>query len=109
MAVATDVETGAPQRIPPSLGASAAGWYDSNQRLVLGVAGILMILVPGELVVRLGVVKEILIGSPTAIVEAFITEFERGQIWRHIWASFRVWIVGFGLASVAGILLGLVA
>ena len=109
MAVATDVGTGAPRRIPPTIGSSAAGWYESNQRLVLGIAGILMILVPWELVVRVGLVKEILIGSPSAIVEAFIVEFRGDAIWRHIWASLRVWIVGYGLASIAGILLGLSA
>ncbi len=109
MAVVTDVDTGAPRRVPPSLGSAVLGWYESNQRLVLGIAGILLILVPWELVVRLGFVKEILIGSPTAIAEAFVAEFRGDAIWRHIWASLRVWIVGFGIASVAGILLGLVA
>ena len=109
MALVTDIETGSPQRVPPRLVSGMVGWYDDHQRLVLGIAGILMILVPWELVVRLGLVKEILIGSPTAVAEAFVTEFQRGDIWRHIWASLRVWLVGFTLASVAGILLGLAA
>lgn len=109
MALVTDVETGSPRRVPPRLVSGVAGWYDDHQRLVLGVAGILMILIPWEIVVRAGLVKEILIGSPSAVAEAFVAEFQRGDIWRHIWASLRVWIVGFGLASVLGILLGLAA
>lgn len=109
MAVVTDVETGAPRRIPPRAVAALLDWYEGHQRLVLGIAGILMILVPWEVVVRLGLVKEILIGSPTAVAEAFVAEFQRGDIWRHVWASLRVWIVGYGLASVCGILLGLAA
>lgn len=109
MAVATEVTTHTPQRPSPQPVSGLAAWYATHQRLVLGVAGILMILVPWELVVRVGLVKEILIGSPTAVAEAFVTEFQRGDIWRHIWASLRVWLVGFGLASVAGIFLGLAA
>jgi ABC-type nitrate/sulfonate/bicarbonate transport system permease component len=109
VALATDVQTGSPRRLPPRLVAGVANWYDAHQRLVLGIAGILMILVPWELIVRAGLVKEILIGSPSAVAETFVAEFERGDIWRHIWASLRIWLVGYGLASVVGILLGLAA
>jgi NitT/TauT family transport system permease protein len=109
VALVTDVDTGSPRRVPPRLVSGVTGWYDDHQRLVLGIVGILMILIPWELVVRLGMVKEILVGSPSAVGEAFVAEFQRGDIWRHIWASLRVWLVGFGLASVAGILLGLAA
>jgi len=109
MAIAADVGTVTPQGPQRRRVSPLAVWYADHQRLVLGVAGILMILIPWELVVRLGMVKEILIGSPSAVAEAFVTEFQRDDIWRHIWASLRVWLVGFGLASVAGIFLGLVA
>lgn len=84
-------------------------WYAEHQRLVLGVAGILMVLVPWELAVRLGLVKEILVSSPTAVAEQFVEEFQHGRIWAHIWASGRVWIVGYAVAAVLGILLGLLA
>ena len=53
--------------------------------------------------------KDILISSPTSVAEAFVKEFARGDIWRHIWASLSVWLVGFSIASVVGILLGLAA
>jgi NitT/TauT family transport system permease protein len=109
MAMATDATAGSPPSSRPRPLGRVADWYAANQRLALGIVGILMILVPWGLVVRLGLVKEILIGSPSAIIEAFVTELQRGTIWRHIWASFRVWIVGFGVASAAGIFLGLIA
>jgi ABC-type nitrate/sulfonate/bicarbonate transport system permease component len=86
-----------------------ARWYAEHQRLVLGIVGILMVLVPWEIVVRLGLVKEILVSSPSAVAKAFVTEFSRDDIWKHIWASFRVWAVGYAVASLFGILLGLAA
>lgn len=109
MTATTDVSAEALSR-PRGPGRVGFGrWYAEHQRLVLGVAGILMVLVPWELVVRLGLVKEILISSPTSVAESFVTEFARGDIWRHIWASLNVWIVGYAVASIAGILLGLAA
>lgn len=84
-------------------------WYGDHQRLVLGIVGILIVLVPWELVVRLGLVKAILISSPTAVAAQFVTEFGRGRIWGDIWASLRVWLVGYLVASVCGIVLGLAA
>ncbi|HYI66406.1 MAG TPA: ABC transporter permease [Candidatus Limnocylindrales bacterium] len=110
MTAMTDAAAETPiKRRPRSGGTGLGRFYAEHQRLILGVAGILMVLVPWELVVRFGLVKEILISSPTAVAESFVTEFARGDIWRHIWASGRVWLVGYGLASVLGILLGLAA
>jgi NitT/TauT family transport system permease protein len=96
-------------RPPPPPRRAFWRWWERNQRLVLGIVGILLVLIPWELVVRLGLVKEILISSPTAVAESFVKEFSRGDIWRHIRASGSVWIVGFTIASVVGILLGLIA
>jgi NitT/TauT family transport system permease protein len=112
MTASTDVAAETARRpARPARGARSrvSQWYEDHQRLALGVAGILMVLVPWELVVRLGLVKEILVSSPSAVAEQFVTEFSRGDIWRHIWASFRVWVVGYAVASVFGILLGLAA
>jgi NitT/TauT family transport system permease protein len=93
----------------PGLPAGIGRWYRDHQRLVLGIAGILLVLVPWELAVRLGLVKAILVSSPTAVAASFVTEFARGTIWRHIWVSFQVWIVGYLVASAFGIVLGLLA
>ncbi|HEX5040911.1 MAG TPA: ABC transporter permease [Candidatus Limnocylindria bacterium] len=92
----------------PTRGA-AARWYFAHQRLILGIVGILLVLIPWELAVRFGLVKAILISSPTAVAESFVNQFAQGDIWRHIWASLRVFLVGYALASVIGILLGLAA
>ena len=106
---ATDATTAsAPARNRPTR-SRPVRWYLANERLILGIAGILLVLVPWEIAARTGLVKDILVSSPSSIAIAFREEFQQGQIWTHMWASFKVFAVGFALASVLGILLGLVA
>jgi ABC-type nitrate/sulfonate/bicarbonate transport system permease component len=110
MAATTDVAADKVVTADPKPGRSALGrFYEEHERLILGIVGILLVLIPWEIVVRVGLVKEILISSPTSVAESFVEEFQRGNIWRHIWASLSVWLVGFSVASVVGILLGLAA
>jgi NitT/TauT family transport system permease protein len=108
MAARTSVAERSGGRSQPRRNALAR-WYWAHQRLVLGIVGLLLVLVPWELAVRLGFVKAILISSPTAVAAAFVKEFSRPDIWTHISATFRVFLVGYLLASVFGILLGLAA
>jgi ABC-type nitrate/sulfonate/bicarbonate transport system permease component len=83
--------------------------YRAYQRPILGVAGILMVLIPWELLVRLGMVKAILISSPSEVARTFVTEIGRGTLWGDIWATVSVWLLGFTIAAIAGILIGLAA
>lgn len=84
-------------------------WYRDHERLLLGIAGILLVLIPWELVSRLGLVKQVMASSPTGVFTAFVKEFQRGTIWGEIWPSFQIWILGYSIAAVGGIILGLVA
>ena len=84
-------------------------FYRANQRLILGVVGILLVLIPWEIMARLGMVKLILVSSPTSVIQTFFNEFERGTLWRDVWATLQVWILGFTIAAVVGILIGLAA
>jgi NitT/TauT family transport system permease protein len=83
--------------------------YLNHQRLFLGICGILLVLVPWEILVQIGAVKRVLLSSPTLVGGALVREFSAGTLWPHIWATMFVWIIGFSVASVIGILLGLVA
>jgi ABC-type nitrate/sulfonate/bicarbonate transport system permease component len=83
--------------------------YEDQQRLILGICGILLVLVPWEIASRLGLVKTVLISSPSGVAATLVREFERGTIWAHISASLLVWVLGFAIASTAGIVLGLFA
>jgi len=86
-----------------------AVWYDDHRRLVLGVAGILSVLVPWELLARTGAVKTILIGSPTRVVDAFVTELRVGELSTDFIATLQVWVAGYLLAAVVGVGIGLAA
>lgn len=84
------------------------GFYARHQRLILGICGILVILIPWELASRFGLVRTVLLSSPTAVAARLFTDLVNGSIWDDIAASFIVWILGFSIASVVGIALGIV-
>ena len=87
----------------------AAVWYDDHRRLVLGVLGILSVIVPWELLARTGTVKVILIGSPSRVVDAFLTELRIGELSTDFAATLQVWVAGYALAAVVGVALGIAA
>jgi NitT/TauT family transport system permease protein len=80
-----------------------------RQRLFYGVLGILAVLVPWELLARSGAVDTVLISSPTAVAQTLADLFEEGTIWTHLWVSFQEWGLGFAMAAVAGIIIGVAA
>ena len=80
-----------------------------RERLVLGVIGILLVLVAWELASRLGLVRAILISSPSAVAAVGWAELQRGRIWGDVWATVSVWALGFTVAAVVGVAIGLVA
>lgn len=84
-------------------------WLAAHERFVLGVCGILSVLIPWELLVRFGFVKSVLTSTPTDVARTLFREIENGRIWDHIGATAQVWLIGFVLAAVVGISLGLLA
>ena len=84
-------------------------WYDDHRRAVLGVAGIVSVLVPWEILSRTGAVKTILIGSPTRVVNAFVTELQVGELATDFTATLQVWLAGYLLAAIVGVALGIAA
>jgi NitT/TauT family transport system permease protein len=78
-----------------------------NEPLVYGVLGFVLVLVLWEVVVDLGLVKASLVSSPTRIVTAARSDFSSGVIWPDVATSFIEWLVGFMLALVVGIPLGM--
>jgi NitT/TauT family transport system permease protein len=79
------------------------------RRIILGILGILLILVPWEMLARFGYVKTLLASSPTAVARTFVVEAQRGTMWNDISATLTVWAIGFTLASAVGISVGLLA
>jgi ABC-type nitrate/sulfonate/bicarbonate transport system permease component len=79
-----------------------------NPRIGWGLVGFLMIIIPWELIVQLGFVKRVTLSNPTAIVAVGWQDFVVDQtIWPHIAVSMTEYVLGFGLAAVTGVILGL--
>lgn len=80
-----------------------------RERVFYGVLGILVVLVPWELLVRLGLVDSVLISSPSEVIQTLFELFQEGTIYTAMWVSFQEWFLGFTLAAVVGIIIGIVA
>lgn len=80
-----------------------------GDRVRYGVAGVVVVLALWEAVSRAELVKSVLISSPSAIVATAIEQFSSGEIWPNLWATGSVWVIGFTIASVLGIGLGLLS
>jgi NitT/TauT family transport system permease protein len=79
-----------------------------SDRLLYGLIGFVILLPLWELITALGYVKRVTISSPSAILAvAWKDFFVTGYIWPHLTLSIQEYLVGFLLAAVTGIALGL--
>ena len=81
----------------------------SNERLLYGLAGIVVFLLAWEIGSRAGVINEFFFGRPTGIVEAGIREVQTPRFWGDLAASFFEFASGFILAIILGVPVGLAA
>jgi NitT/TauT family transport system permease protein len=78
-----------------------------TERLVFGLLGFVVVLALWETVSRLGFVKQAVLSRPTAIFDAAMTDMTNGVIWPHLQASATEYFLGFGLALLVGVPIGL--
>jgi ABC-type nitrate/sulfonate/bicarbonate transport system permease component len=78
-----------------------------HEPLIFGIIGFVLVLVAWEAAVDMGLAKASLLSSPTRIWNAGATDFGNGVLWPHLATSLLEWCVGFALAIVVGIPLGL--
>lgn len=109
MADAVDVErtagTGAPGgegELPPR------GFWDRYQLTVIGALSVGAFVVLWQLVATLRWVDPIFISAPSRVARAFVL-LARGDLWRHVQVSLWEFVLGFGLAVLTGVPLGMVA
>jgi ABC-type nitrate/sulfonate/bicarbonate transport system permease component len=84
-------------------------WFRAHRRLILGVTGLLLVLLPWEIAARLGLVKVLLVSSPSAVGRSLWLEAQRGTLWTNVSATLLVWLLGFALAAIVGTAVGLIA
>jgi ABC-type nitrate/sulfonate/bicarbonate transport system permease component len=80
---------------------------DDNERLILGLIGIVSFLLFWELGSRAGMIDRAFFGRPTGIIEAGIKEVQTPRFYRDLWASVSEFGIGYLLAMAFGIPLGL--
>ena len=91
-------------KAPPS---SWRKWYDRNERLVLGVVGFVGVLLLWELAVRAGLVRAVFVSSPTGVLQAARDAMAQGILLSGLASSLEEYFIGYILAAIVGIGLGL--
>ena len=81
--------------------------YARYERGLIGGGTILGLLLAWELVARAGLVNPIFLSSPTAVLLAGQTLLREGEIWADLRVSGTEFLLGYGLAALVGIPLGL--
>ena len=81
-------------------------WLRRRQNLLIGSAGVLVVLVVWQLVVEAGFVRPIILPGPLAIAKALKTMFSTPAILTDLAVSGSELAIGFGLAVVVGLVLG---
>jgi NitT/TauT family transport system permease protein len=80
---------------------------DRHGRLVYGLIGVVGFLLFWEIGSRVGFISEYFFSRPTGIVEAGAEEVQVPRFWDDVWTSFSEFAIGYLLAVVTGIPIGL--
>jgi ABC-type nitrate/sulfonate/bicarbonate transport system permease component len=88
-------------------GRPPGGWFDRHGRLAYGLFGLVGFVLLWEFGSRLGVINAFFFSRPTAIVAAGAAAVQTGQFWDDARTSATEFAVGYLLAIVLGIPLGL--
>ncbi len=96
------------QPLPPRR-RSLLGRLLDNERLLYGLAGIILFLGLWEFGSRTEFIDRAFFGRPTGIIEAGMAEVQTPRFWGDLWASFSEFAIGYILAIVLGIPIGLAA
>lgn len=79
-----------------------------GRRTRRAIVSVVVVLAVWELSVRLLQPNSLIVVGPTAIVEAFIDLYQAGTLVTDISVSLRQFVLGFGLATLVGVPLGLI-
>jgi NitT/TauT family transport system permease protein len=78
-----------------------------SERLVIGTATLVAVLVVWELTARTGVVNPLFISSPSLVAQAGYRLFAEGEIWNDLRVSAMEFLAGYLMAAAVAIPLGL--
>ncbi|HET7636565.1 MAG TPA: ABC transporter permease [Candidatus Limnocylindria bacterium] len=86
---------------------SLAELYRSNERLILGIVGILAFFVLWQVAANLGWISTLFFSSPIAVLQAGVAEVQKASFWNDVQLSAFEFAVGYVLAAVVAVPLGL--
>ena len=78
-----------------------------SERLVFGLLGFVVVLSLWEAASQLKLVRQAVLSSPSLILDAAARDITSGAIWPHIQASATEYVLGFGIAMLIGVPVGL--
>jgi ABC-type nitrate/sulfonate/bicarbonate transport system permease component len=84
-----------------------AQFFRDHERPIVGFGTLFAMLLIWELVARSSLVDPLFIASPILVARAGIALFQDGEIWTHIQVSGSEFLIGYALAALIGIPLGL--
>ncbi|MBA2449096.1 MAG: ABC transporter permease [Chloroflexi bacterium] len=82
--------------------------YTRHEPVLLGTAGLLLLVGGWELTAWSGWLNPVVLSSPSRIGEAFLRQWASGELLRDLWISVAELAVGFGLAALVGLAVGVV-
>ncbi len=95
---------------PTVASAQPTGWvrlaWREHQAALVGTATMLLFVSAWEALTRSGTVNPLFLSSPSLVVERLTRLFATGEIWPHLRASGEEVGLGFGLAILVGVPLG---
>jgi NitT/TauT family transport system permease protein len=84
-----------------------ARFYRTHYRLILGASGVIAFLLFWQWAGTSGVSNPLFTSSPTKVAQAFVSLAAKGELGNDILVSGQEFLIGFGLALVVGIPLGI--
>src|SRR5262249_34755481 len=81
--------------------------YLANERLIIGGGALAGVLLAWELTARLNLIDPLLISAPSRVARAGYALLAEGELWPDLKVSGTEFLLGYGLAALIGIPLGL--
>jgi NitT/TauT family transport system permease protein len=82
--------------------------YAKSQRVVLGTAGIIGLLILWQILATTGIVDELFSSNPTAVARSLVSYFATGSGWTDLAATSSEFALGFGISLLIGIPVGII-
>lgn len=83
-------------------------WYRNGEQVILGVAGLLLVVIFWQSASLLEWVNPLLASSPAQIVSSAIEQSEKGKLWADFRVTMIEFIIAFGISAILGVLIGMV-